>query len=261
MAHAIAVHMPANLLTDGRAVAGVGSDVSRSRIGSSRWIDSASIQQMGLSGIPESDSRILLAFLVRCGWDVSAASPFEHCPRDTKTGAGRRVVGLPEALVDLLRGHSAAQTVERAAARQLWSDEDWVFATRTGGSASLTSDFHEWKSLLRVAGVRDARLHDARHSAATMLVVLGVTERTVMSVMGWSSTAVAARYQNVRDPIRRDVARRMGTLLWSPAPDAKRPSEGIVPNPIETKLRPLASERQPVIARVSAFCLVRRGGG
>lgn len=68
---------------------------------------------------------------------------------------------------------------------------------------------------MKVAGVRDGRLHDARHTAATVLLVLGVPERTVMSIMGWSSTAMAARYQHVTDPIRRDVARRVGGLIWS----------------------------------------------
>jgi integrase len=63
--------------------------------------------------------------------------------------------------------------------------------------------------------VPDGRLHDARHTAATVLLVLGVPERTVMSVMGWSSTAMAARYQHVTDPIRRDVADRIGRLLWA----------------------------------------------
>jgi integrase len=36
-----------------------------------------------------------------------------------------------------------------------------------------------------------------------------------MSVMGWSSTTMAARYQHVTDPIRRDVADRIGGLLWA----------------------------------------------
>ena len=58
-------------------------------------------------------------------------------------------------------------------------------------------------------------MHDARHTAATVLLVLGVPERTLMSVMGWSSTAMAARYQHVTDPIRRDVADRIGGLLWA----------------------------------------------
>jgi hypothetical protein len=44
--------------------------------------------------------------------------------------------------------------------------------------------------------------------------VLGVPERTVMSIMGWSSTSMAARYQHVTDPIRREVADRVGSLLF-----------------------------------------------
>jgi integrase len=41
------------------------------------------------------------------------------------------------------------------------------------------------------------------------------TRRTVMDIMGWSSTAMAARYQHVTDPIRREVATRVGALLWA----------------------------------------------
>jgi integrase len=38
--------------------------------------------------------------------------------------------------------------------------------------------------------VRESRLHDARHTAATMLLALGVPERAAMGIMGWSSTAM-----------------------------------------------------------------------
>ena len=40
-------------------------------------------------------------------------------------------------------------------------------------------------------------------------------ERTVMGIMGWSSTAMAARYQHVTDPIRHVVAAQVGGLLWA----------------------------------------------
>lgn len=50
------------------------------------------------------------------------------------------------------------------------------------------------KRLLATAGIRDGRLHDARHTAATDLLLLGVHERTIMSVLGWSTTAMASRY-------------------------------------------------------------------
>jgi integrase len=134
---------------------------------------------------------------------------------ETKSAAGKRVIGLPDELVAMLKLHREEQDRERRAAGQLWQEGDWVFASPVGKGLNPNSDYHAWKALLKAAKVRDGRLHDARHTAATVLLVLGVPERTVMSIMGWSSTSMAARYQHVTDPIRRDVAKRVGGLLWS----------------------------------------------
>jgi integrase len=40
--------------------------------------------------------------------------------------------------------------------------------------------------------VREARLHDARHTAATTLLLLDVRERAVMDVMGWTDSAMVS---------------------------------------------------------------------
>ncbi|MEU1290258.1 tyrosine-type recombinase/integrase [Kitasatospora sp. NPDC005856] len=68
--------------------------------------------------------------------------------------------------------------------------------------------------LLREAGIRDGRLHDARHTASTVLLLLGVPERIVMAIMGWSSTSMAQRYQHVTEPMLNDVGKKIGGLLW-----------------------------------------------
>lgn len=70
----------------------------------------------------------------------------------------------------------------------------YVFTTPTGELLHPRTDHTNWKELLTRAGVPDRSLHDARHTAATVL--LGVTERTVMGVLGWSNTAKAARYRS-----------------------------------------------------------------
>jgi integrase len=54
----------------------------------------------------------------------------------------------------------------------------------------------------------------ARHTAATVLLILGVPERAVMGLMGWSTTAMAARYQQMVDAVRADVARQVDGLIW-----------------------------------------------
>jgi len=132
----------------------------------------------------------------------------------TKSAAGNRVIGLPDPLVTLLKDHRRQQVEERLRAGSIWEEGGWVFTTLVGRPIAPNSDYHEWRALLERAGVRHARLHDARHTAATVLLVLGVPERTVMSIMGWSSTSMAARYQHVTDPIRREVADRVGSLLF-----------------------------------------------
>lgn len=75
------------------------------------------------------------------------------------------------------------------------------------------------ESLLDEAGLWDGRLHDARYTAGTVLLILQVPTPTAMSIMGWSSPAMAKRYQHVLDAIRRDVANQVGGLLYGTESD------------------------------------------
>jgi integrase len=89
-----------------------------------------------------------------------------------------------------------------------------VFARPDGRPLNPNTDYHEWKALLSEAGVREARLHDARHTAATVLAILAVPTPTAMAIMGRSSAAMATRYQHVLDSILKGVAGQVGGSLW-----------------------------------------------
>ncbi|MGW3007497.1 tyrosine-type recombinase/integrase [Streptomyces sp. NPDC001219] len=136
---------------------------------------------------------------------------------NTKSRAGRRVIGVPDELARLLELHRQEQERERVRAAQDWHETGFVFTSPTGQPLMPSTDYDVWKQLLTDAKVRDGRLHDARHTAATVLLILGVPERVVMQIMGWSSTAMAARYQHVTGGILADVAQRVGGLIWEVA--------------------------------------------
>jgi integrase len=92
-----------------------------------------------------------------------------------------------------------------------------VYASPFGEPLLPSTDYDRWKQLLTDGKVRNCRLHDARHAAATVLPILGVPERVMMQIMGWSSTATAARYEHVTGDILKDVAERVGRLIWQVA--------------------------------------------
>ncbi|MGO1055748.1 tyrosine-type recombinase/integrase [Crossiella sp. CA198] len=133
---------------------------------------------------------------------------------EVKSRAGKRTVPIPGPLVRALVGHRKVQDSERAAAGDLWCDEGWLFTQPNGRPIDPRTDHDEWKALLAEAGVRDARLHDSRHTAATMLMVLKVPHRVIMDIMGWSSISMLTRYVHVSDDLRSGVADLVGDLLW-----------------------------------------------
>ena len=147
-----------------------------------------------------------------CGRKYGAHCPQRHSggvvTTDVKSRAGRRTVGMPAPLVHEIERHREQQAVERAHAANLWREEGWVFTSRLGGPVHPTVDHEAWKALLRAAQVRDARLHDARHTAATMLLVLKVPLPAVMEIMGWSDASIAKRYMHVPSEFLAAIADR-----------------------------------------------------
>ncbi|PZS20223.1 MAG: integrase [Pseudonocardiales bacterium] len=123
-------------------------------------------------------------------------------------------MAIPGPLIDLLRAHREVQAQERLTAGSVWEDHEYVFAQPNGRPIDPKVDHQAWKDLLEEAGVREARLRDARHTAATMLLVLNVGTRAVMDMMGWSSSSMAARYQHVTNDLRHDIADSLGGQFW-----------------------------------------------
>lgn len=139
---------------------------------------------------------------------------------DPKSRAGRRRIALAEQMLSRIKTHRKEQLAERLAAGPLWEDHGLVWCQPDGKPIDARQDWAEWKEILKEADVRNARVHDGRHTAATMLLLQGIDSRTVMEVMGWGDAGQLKRYQHVVDELRAEAARRVGDLLWGPATTA-----------------------------------------
>lgn len=105
-----------------------------------------------------------------------------------KTEAGRRTIALPSALLgalkDLRRGQREAQM--RGNFRP---EVDYVFATAPGVPLTRHAAHHRFKRLLAKAGLPDIRLHDLRHTCASVLLSEGTPIPDVQERLGHSSPA------------------------------------------------------------------------
>jgi integrase len=129
-----------------------------------------------------------------------------------KSRAGKRTLSLPKPLLEELRTHRKRQNEDRLAAGNWYADADLVFAREDGRPIDPKIDWREWKALCKEAGVPDARLHDARHTAATMLLAMGVPMRVAMEILGHSRITVTQRYQHVVDEMHEDAAEKMAAF-------------------------------------------------
>lgn len=139
----------------------------------------------------------------------------------TKTKAGKRRIAFPREVLDELLAHRERQAAEREHAGDMWVEHGLVFTTITGRPIDPKRDWEDWKALLRKAKLRDVRPHDARHTAATILLAKGVDRRVVMDIMGWASEKMLPRYQHVVDEMRTEAAQRMGDVLFGSASSAE----------------------------------------
>ncbi|MCW2605649.1 MAG: integrase family protein [Frankiales bacterium] len=132
-----------------------------------------------------------------------------------KSKAGRRTIKLPEQMREALRRHRVRQNEQRLAAADVWEDGGFVFCQGNGRPIDARRDWLDWKALLEAAGVRDARLHDARHTAATMLLQQGVPARVAMQILGHSHIALTlGTYSHVVPEIAEEAAERIQRALW-----------------------------------------------
>ena len=117
--------------------------------------------------------------------------------------------------VDALKRHRARQLELRLAAGQEWRNvEGLVFTSGKGTALESRTVIRAFKRILAEAELRDARFHDLRHGAATMMLSEGVNPKVVQEMLGHSKIGVTMDcYAHVFPDLQSDAVSRMDALL------------------------------------------------
>jgi integrase len=126
------------------------------------------------------------------GWQAAMAEP--------KTAKGRRSLTLAPEVVDTLRAHCARQVAERLSWGADYTDSGLVTATEDGRPFHPETLSGLFVRHAKRAGLPPIRLHDLRHSVASILLARGVHPKVVSEMLGhaiialtWIPTATSSR--------------------------------------------------------------------
>lgn len=131
-------------------------------------------------------------------------------------GKSKRTIPIPPEIVAALKAHREVQALEKQFADGAYTDRDFVFAGQLGDPIDPSPDYDEWLAVLKAAGVARARVHDARHTAATLLLAQGVAESVVQELLGHAKITTTRGYVHVASKMARDATDRMGRALLRP---------------------------------------------
>ena len=98
---------------------------------------------------------------------------------EPKTERGRRSIALDLYLVAALRAHRKTQLEERMLMGPAYDDQDIVFAQPDGRTIHPENVSRVFARLARAAKLPHIRLHDLRHTHASLALAAGVPTRVV----------------------------------------------------------------------------------
>lgn len=145
--------------------------------------------------------------LVAAGADVYFSEP--------KTARGRRVVALDRQTVAALRLHRRTQAGEK---RRSDLGSDLVFCEPDGGHLNPPAISKEFAKLGNSAGLPRIRLHDLRHTHATIALQAGIHPKIVSERLGHATIAMTLDvYSHAIPSLQKEAAARIAQLVFKSA--------------------------------------------
>jgi integrase len=106
-----------------------------------------------------------------------------------KSRAGRRTLPIPDHLAATLRSARAIQAADKLALGEEYKTSGFVVVNELGDALSPHALTSRWARMLKAAGVRHIRFHDARHTCGTLMHLEDVPIALISAWLGHASKA------------------------------------------------------------------------
>jgi len=138
----------------------------------------------------------------------------EFIIRQPKTAKGRRLIALSPSTIAILREHNSAQVEQRVALGLKLQDDDLIFSQPDGKPLLPDTITAAWRKIARRCGLKGIRLHDARHTHASLMLKQGVHPKIVQERLGYASIQITLdTYSHVAPGLQQAAANRFDDII------------------------------------------------
>ncbi len=131
-----------------------------------------------------------------------------------KTAKSRRQVSLDSVSVAVLRAHRLRQNEERLFLGAAWQDHDLVFTEANGAPLHPDKLTVRFRKLVDERDLPRVRLHDLRHTRATLALRAGIHPKVVSERLGHATTRITLDlYSHVAPELDQEAAEKVAGLL------------------------------------------------
>ena len=140
---------------------------------------------------------------------------YEIVVSEPKTARGRRSVSIDPTTAAVLAAHRKRQLEERLAWGPAWQDSGYVFTTEDGRVLHPQRVTQVFKRLAGAAGLPPIRLHDLRHTAATLALSAGIHPKVVSERLGHATIGITLdTYSHVGEGLQEEAAAKVAGLIF-----------------------------------------------
>jgi integrase len=141
---------------------------------------------------------------------------------EPKSAKSRRMIALPPSAILLLKEHYEKQALDRIMMDKPLHESDLVFGTPEGKPLRPNTVTRAWESLAGHAGLKVIRLHDARHTHASIMLKQGIHPKIVQERLGHSSIQMTLdTYSHVTPGLQEAAAARFDEVLTARCKEAE----------------------------------------
>jgi integrase len=134
---------------------------------------------------------------------------------EPKTARSRRSIALDPTTVTALKDHRRRQAEEKLLMGPAYADADLVFAQPDGALLHPDVMSRQFKALVKSAKLRRIRLHDLRHTHATLALAAGIHPKVVSERLGHATVSITLDvYSHAIPAMQAEAANKIAALIF-----------------------------------------------